>query len=95
MSDESDRLLATRSQVFATRSGGRRARRRRQAAASLGFACNIPVRGKFIYEPSISLMQNRGNAKGGGIAAPAWARADRRFARGAWIRTTWCSSRSR
>jgi glutamate synthase domain-containing protein 1/glutamate synthase domain-containing protein 3 len=33
-----------------------------------GFACNIPVRGKFIYEPSVQ-MQNRGNGKGGGIAA--------------------------
>jgi glutamate synthase domain-containing protein 1/glutamate synthase domain-containing protein 3 len=33
-----------------------------------GFACNIPVRGKFIHEPSIQ-MQNRGNGKGGGIAA--------------------------
>ncbi|MGD0835909.1 MAG: glutamate synthase [Polyangia bacterium] len=33
-----------------------------------GFACNIPVRGRFIHEPSIQ-MQNRGNGKGGGIAA--------------------------
>jgi glutamate synthase domain-containing protein 1/glutamate synthase domain-containing protein 3 len=33
-----------------------------------GFACNIPVRGKFIHEPSVQ-MQNRGNGKGGGIAA--------------------------
>ncbi|MCX5682586.1 MAG: hypothetical protein NT049_02750, partial [Planctomycetota bacterium] len=33
-----------------------------------GFACTIPVRGKFIYEPSVQ-MQNRGNGKGGGIAA--------------------------
>ena len=33
-----------------------------------GFACTVPVAGKFIYEPSIQ-MQNRGNGKGGGIAA--------------------------
>jgi glutamate synthase domain-containing protein 3 len=33
-----------------------------------GFACNIPVGGKHIYEPSIQ-MRNRGNGKGGGIAA--------------------------
>jgi len=33
-----------------------------------GFACNIPVRGRHIYEPSIQ-MRNRGNGKGGGIAA--------------------------
>ncbi len=34
----------------------------------VGFACNIPVRGKHIYEPSCQ-MHNRGNGKGGGIAA--------------------------
>jgi len=33
-----------------------------------GFACTVPVRGKHIYEPSIQ-MRNRGNGKGGGIAA--------------------------
>jgi glutamate synthase domain-containing protein 1 len=33
-----------------------------------GFACSIPVRGRHIYEPSIQ-MRNRGNGKGGGIAA--------------------------
>ena len=33
-----------------------------------GFACTVPVGGRFIYEPSVQ-MQNRGNGKGGGIAA--------------------------
>ncbi|MFC1735501.1 glutamate synthase [Candidatus Hydrogenedentota bacterium] len=33
-----------------------------------GFACNIPVCGRHIIEPSIQ-MHNRGNGKGGGIAA--------------------------
>jgi glutamate synthase domain-containing protein 1/glutamate synthase domain-containing protein 3 len=33
-----------------------------------GFACTIPVGGKHIYEPS-KQMRNRGNGKGGGIAA--------------------------
>jgi len=33
-----------------------------------GFACSIPVSGKHIYEPSVQ-MHNRGNGKGGGIAA--------------------------
>ena len=33
-----------------------------------GFACSIPVGGKHIYEPSVQ-MHNRGNGKGGGIAA--------------------------
>jgi hypothetical protein len=33
-----------------------------------GFASSIPVGGRHIYEPSIQ-MRNRGNGKGGGIAA--------------------------
>ena len=33
-----------------------------------GFACSIPVSGRHIFEPSIQ-MHNRGNGKGGGIAA--------------------------
>ncbi len=33
-----------------------------------GFACNIPVAGRHIFEPS-RRMHNRGNGKGGGIAA--------------------------
>lgn len=34
----------------------------------IGFACNIKVRGKHIFAPSLQ-MHNRGNGKGGGIAA--------------------------
>ena len=33
-----------------------------------GLMCSVPVRGRHIYEPSIQ-MHNRGNGKGGGIAA--------------------------
>ncbi|MBN1516521.1 glutamate synthase [Candidatus Sumerlaeota bacterium] len=33
-----------------------------------GFCCTVPVGGRHIYEPSIQ-MRNRGNGKGGGIAA--------------------------
>src|SRR5208337_5531074 len=33
-----------------------------------GFACSIPVSGRHIIEPSVQ-MHNRGNGKGGGIAA--------------------------
>ena len=33
-----------------------------------GFISSIPIRGRHIYEPSIQ-MHNRGNGKGGGIAA--------------------------
>jgi glutamate synthase domain-containing protein 1/glutamate synthase domain-containing protein 3 len=34
----------------------------------IGFACSVPVSGRHIFEPSIQ-MHNRGNGKGGGIAA--------------------------
>jgi glutamate synthase domain-containing protein 1 len=40
-----------------------------------GFACSIPVGGKHIIEPS-RLMHNRGNGKGGGIAAAGLMAAD-------------------
>ena len=33
-----------------------------------GFACTIPVAGRHIFTPSVQ-MHNRGNGKGGGIAA--------------------------
>src|SRR3974377_2625211 len=48
-----------------------RARRPVEAEGGCGvtrFACTIPVGGRHIYEPSIQ-MRNRGNGKGGGIAA--------------------------
>ncbi len=37
----------------------------------VGFAASVPVRGRHIFEPSIQ-MHNRGNGKGGGIAAAAF-----------------------
>jgi glutamate synthase domain-containing protein 1/glutamate synthase domain-containing protein 3 len=40
-----------------------------------GFACTLPVGGRHIYEPSIQ-MRNRGNGKGGGIAACGLVAAD-------------------
>ncbi len=33
-----------------------------------GFACTVPLAGRYIFEPSVC-MHNRGNGKGGGIAA--------------------------
>jgi glutamate synthase domain-containing protein 1/glutamate synthase domain-containing protein 3 len=45
-----------------------------------GFACTIPVGGKHIYEPSIQ-MRNRGNGKGGGIAACGLVPEDMRVSR--------------
>lgn len=40
-----------------------------------GFACSIPVRGRHIFEPSCQ-MHNRGNGKGGGIAAVGLSAGD-------------------
>ncbi len=40
-----------------------------------GFMANIPVAGKHIYEPSVQ-MHNRGNGKGGGIAAVGLSASD-------------------
>ena len=41
----------------------------------VGFASTIPVRGKHIFEPAIQ-MHNRGNGKGGGIAAVGLSHED-------------------
>jgi hypothetical protein len=68
MSDHADRLLATRSQIYRDGEPVASERAEEGGCGVTGFACTIPVRGKFIYEPSIQ-MQNRGNGKGGGIAS--------------------------
>ena len=69
MSDLVERLLATRSLAYAGDGGPVGAKAADEGGCGVtGFACTIPVRGKFIYEPSVQ-MQNRGNGKGGGIAA--------------------------
>jgi glutamate synthase domain-containing protein 1/glutamate synthase domain-containing protein 3 len=68
MSDQADRLLATRSQIYRDAEPIDSERAEEGGCGVTGFACTIPVRGKFIHEPSIQ-MQNRGNGKGGGIAA--------------------------
>jgi len=72
MSDYAERLLASRSQVYTGREQPVDPERAEEGGCGVtGFACTVPVKGKFIYEPSIQ-MQNRGNGKGGGIAAVAW-----------------------
>ena len=68
MNEIAERLLATRSRMYrgpqlplikSAEEGG---------CGVTGFACTVPLAGRFIYEPSVQ-MQNRGNGKGGGIAA--------------------------
>jgi glutamate synthase domain-containing protein 1/glutamate synthase domain-containing protein 3 len=67
VSDFAERLLASRSQVYSDRPQAPE-REEEGGCGVTGFACSVPVKGRFIYEPSIQ-MQNRGNGKGGGIAA--------------------------
>lgn len=67
MSDQVERLLAARSQVY-SRAEVEADRVEEGGCGVTGFACTVPVGGRFIYEPSVQ-MQNRGNGKGGGIAA--------------------------
>ena len=69
MSGFAERLLASRSQVYTEPERPIGSEPAEEGGCGVtGFACTVPVRGKFIYEPSIQ-MQNRGNGKGGGIAA--------------------------
>jgi glutamate synthase domain-containing protein 1/glutamate synthase domain-containing protein 3 len=67
VSDFAEKLLASRSQVYSDLE--RTPEREEEGGCGVtGFACSVPVKGRFIYEPSVQ-MQNRGNGKGGGIAA--------------------------
>jgi glutamate synthase domain-containing protein 1/glutamate synthase domain-containing protein 3 len=68
MTDFAERLLASRSQIYRADEPVLYKPEEEGGCGVTGFACTIPVKGRFIYEPSIQ-MQNRGNGKGGGIAA--------------------------
>jgi glutamate synthase domain-containing protein 1/glutamate synthase domain-containing protein 3 len=62
-------LLATRSQVYSRPSPHSASKSAEEGGCGVtGFACTVPLAGRFIHEPSAQ-MQNRGNGKGGGIAA--------------------------
>jgi glutamate synthase domain-containing protein 1/glutamate synthase domain-containing protein 3 len=67
--DLAERLLAGRSQAYRGPDGPVLSEPMEEGGCGVtGFACTVPVKGRFIYEPS-KQMQNRGNGKGGGIAA--------------------------
>lgn len=67
--DFSERLLETRSRVYSSNGSSSFSKSAEEGGCGVtGFACTVPLAGRFIYEPSIQ-MQNRGNGKGGGIAA--------------------------
>ena len=68
MSDLPDRILASRKGMMAGAPGRGRKAAEEGGCGVVGFAASVPVRGRHIFEPSIQ-MHNRGNGKGGGIAA--------------------------
>jgi glutamate synthase domain-containing protein 1/glutamate synthase domain-containing protein 3 len=68
MTDIAEHLLATRSAVYTGQPVEKAKAAEEGGCGVTGFICTIPVGGRFIYEPSVQ-MQNRGNGKGGGIAA--------------------------
>ncbi|HTY61475.1 MAG TPA: glutamate synthase [Acidobacteriota bacterium] len=69
MNEIAEKLLATRSQMYTRQEPVSVAKSAEEGGCGVtGFACTVPLAGRFIYEPSIQ-MQNRGNGKGGGIAA--------------------------
>jgi glutamate synthase domain-containing protein 1/glutamate synthase domain-containing protein 3 len=67
--DLSEQLLATRSRIYPAGRPSSFSKPAEEGGCGVtGFACTVPLAGRFIYEPSVQ-MQNRGNGKGGGIAA--------------------------
>jgi glutamate synthase domain-containing protein 1/glutamate synthase domain-containing protein 3 len=68
MSRYAEQILAARSQIYGPGPVSAGAPEEEGGCGVTGFACTVPVGGRFIYEPSVQ-MQNRGNGKGGGIAA--------------------------
>jgi len=65
-----DRILASRSELVAERPASVKYRKSAEEGGCgvVGFASTVPLGGRHIFEPSIQ-MHNRGNGKGGGIAA--------------------------
>jgi glutamate synthase domain-containing protein 1/glutamate synthase domain-containing protein 3 len=63
-----ERILTTRSQIYRGPEPPLVKSAEEGGCGVTGFACTVPLAGRFIYEPSVQ-MQNRGNGKGGGIAA--------------------------
>lgn len=64
-----ENILAGRLREFGPANFGRNVKPSDEGGCGVtGFASNVPVAGKHIFEPSVR-MHNRGNGKGGGIAA--------------------------
>ena len=70
-----DQLLESRKRLYPNAPPDIRKESEEGGCGVTGFACSVPVGGKHIFEPS-RLMHNRGNGKGGGIAAAELVAAD-------------------
>ena len=69
MSNLAERILRSRTELYRGEAAGVQPKAAEEGGCGVtGFACTVPVRGRHIYEPSVQ-MHNRGNGKGGGIAA--------------------------
>ncbi len=67
-----ERIAASRKPLAAGAPVPRAAAAQEGGCGVVGFASSVPVRGRHIFEPSVQ-MHNRGNGKGGGIAAAGLA----------------------
>jgi len=68
MNDFAKEILASRKNLVTGPRGGFKKVAAEGGCGVVGFAASVPVGGRHIFEPSIQ-MHNRGNGKGGGIAA--------------------------
>jgi glutamate synthase domain-containing protein 1/glutamate synthase domain-containing protein 3 len=68
MNDLAERILASRERLVAGLPFRQAKAAEEGGCGVVGFASSVPVSGRHIFEPSIQ-MHNRGNGKGGGIAA--------------------------
>jgi glutamate synthase domain-containing protein 1/glutamate synthase domain-containing protein 3 len=76
-----DRILASRGRLIEAFPPNPNAKVEEEGGCGVtGLACSIPVGGKHIFEPSRQ-MHNRGNGKGGGIAAVGMVPEDLRVSR--------------
>ncbi|MEJ2096994.1 MAG: glutamate synthase [Deltaproteobacteria bacterium] len=71
-----EKIIASRTGLAASQRVYRKAAGEEEGGCGVtGFIASVPVRGRHIYEPSIQ-MHNRGNGKGGGIAAVGLSATD-------------------